>query len=140
MKRHFTYLVLTAGLSAMLGSPTLSAQQDRTEIANVPFAFQANDTHLPAGQYTVTRSVTGGIVTIRENSTGHGIFVKTSPGDESKVNNPRLTFTCYGDDCVLSTIWMPDKAAYAVYAPAHDNLTRKMGLSTQIRSVRLTAR
>jgi hypothetical protein len=140
MKRHFTYLILTAGLSAMLGSPTLSAQQDRSEIAKIPFAFQANDTTLPAGRYTVTHSVTGGIVTMRENSSGHAIFVKTSPGDESNVSNPRLTFTCYGDDCVLSTIWMPDKAGYAVYAPTHDNLTRKMGLSAQIRSVHLTAR
>ncbi len=140
MKRHFTYLILTAGLSAMLGSPIVSAQQSQAEIATVPFAFQANDTTLPAGQYRITHNVTGGIVTMRENSTGHAIFVMTRPGDQSNVDNPRLTFTCYGDDCILSTIWMPDKAGYAVYAPAHDNLTRKMGLSTQIRSVRLTAR
>ena len=138
MKRHFTYLILTAGLSALLGTPTLSAQ-DQIAVADIPFAFQANDTTLAAGKYFVSRNDTLGVLQMR-NYAGHSIFVMTYPADEAKVNNPRLSFTCQGEHCVLATLWMPDGRAYAAYKPHQEDLTRKIGLSTDIRSVRMTAK
>lgn len=138
MKRHFTYIILTAGLSALLGSPTLSAQ-DQIAVAEIPFAFQANDTTLAAGKYFVSQQEALGVIRMRDHA-GHGIFVKTYPKDETKVNNPRLTFTCHGENCVLSTVSMPDGMVYAAYKPHQEDLTRKIGLSANIRSVRMTAR
>lgn len=140
MKRQFTYLMLTAGLSAMLGSLTVSAQQNELAIANVPFAFQANDTTLAAGRYDVLRDPNSRILQMRDAETGKAIFVRAHPADDSKVNKPRLVFTCSGSDCVLSTIYMADKTGYAVYKSSHEDLTRKIGLSTSIRSVSLTTR
>ena len=139
MKRQFMYVILTAGLSALFGSPTLSAQ-DQMEIANVPFAFQVNDAVLAAGKYQVSRDISSGLIQMRNSNTGHGIYVMTHPTDYSRVNNPRLTFTCYGNDCVLSTIWMSDEVGYGAFGPAHDHLTRKIGLSANLRFIRLEAR
>jgi hypothetical protein len=139
MKSRFTYLVLTAGLSAILGSSTVSAQGP-SEVANVPFDFHVNASTLPAGTYTVSRETGSGITRLRDQ-TGRGIFVATLGADTNKANNPRLTFACYAEDCVLSTIWMPDGLGYGVAQSRSDKeLTRKLGVVAEMRSVRLAAR
>ena len=103
MKLQFTNIVLTAGLSALLGSITLSAQ-DKKEVANIPFAYHVGEQTLAAGKYAVLETSTRGLLQLR-NPSGHSIFVPVIPEDTGK-NDSKLTFGCYGNQCSLSEIWM----------------------------------
>ena len=51
MKQHLRNIVLTAGLSVLLGSSTLSAQT-QTAVANIPFAYHVGQQTFSAGKYT----------------------------------------------------------------------------------------
>jgi hypothetical protein len=140
MKRQFTRIVLTAGLSAVLGSLTLSAQDYSKETANIPFAFHANEKILPAGEYTVKQINSTGVFQLYD-SNGHSLFLN-APVPKSGKADPRLTFSCYEKDCLLSQIWMPESnTGYAVSDSAlKKELTRKIGMAAQIRSVRFGSR
>jgi hypothetical protein len=104
MKLHLRNIVLSAGLSALLGTVTLSAQ-DQREVANIPFAYHVGQQSLPAGKYTVRETNTRSILQLRDNASGHAIFVPVIPEDTGK-NDSKLTFGCYGNQCSLSEIWM----------------------------------
>lgn len=137
MTRRINFFFLAAGLSALLGSPIVNAQTN-SEVAQIPFAFYANSTKLPAGEYTVERNSSSGITRIHDE-TGRGIFLTTAGETTSKMDNPRLTFACYGGECILSQIWMPDAMGYNVTQPRQRELTRKLGVAAEMRSVRLSS-
>jgi hypothetical protein len=105
MKLQLTTIVLTAGLSAMLGSSTLNAQ-DRKATANIPFAYHVGERTLSAGLCTIAKTEAQGVFVLRETDTNRGIFMSVtqhSTGDKDAWN---LTFSCYANDCSLSQIRM----------------------------------
>jgi hypothetical protein len=106
MKRHLNNIVLTAGLSVLLGSSTLSAQS-RKAVASIPFAYHVGEKTLSPGKYTIAKSSSSqGVFALRETDTGHNIFMSVtqhSTGDKDAWN---LTFSCYAGDCSLSQIRM----------------------------------
>ena len=104
MKLHLTKIVLTAGLSALLGSLTICAQ-DQRERADIPFAYHVGQQTLPPGKYTVQETNARSIFLLRENSSGHSIFVPVIPSDIGK-NDSKLTFRSYAGECSLSQIWI----------------------------------
>ncbi len=128
MHRHFTKIILTAGLSALLGSLTLSAQ-DQREVANIPFAFEANHTTLPAGEYSVNRLNSVGMFQIYDAS-GHSIFL-SAPVQTLGAADPKLTFRCYGNDRVLSQIWTDEGVGYGVVKSSWEK-NRKLEMSAVI--------
>ena len=140
MKSQFVRTVLTAGFAALLGSLTLSAQN--TESAKIPFAFQANHTSMPAGDYTITRANELGIFQITSRTGSHSVLVNAPVGLSAKSKaNPHLTFRCYGTNRVLSEIWMPASETGNGRAPSaveHD-LQRKLEMAAMI-SVPLKSR
>lgn len=139
MKRRFTSFVLTTGLSVLLGSPMVSAQS-QSEVAEIPFAFHASSSMLPAGTYTVDRAASTGVTRLSDTR-GRGIFIATQGATLSKEADPRLTFACYGQDCVLTQIWTADGLGYDVVRSHKDSeLTRKLGVAAQLRTVHLGRR
>jgi len=137
MKRNLTHIILTAGLSALLGTLTLSAQ-DRTETAEIPFAFHANHQLMPAGKYTVEDRNASGIFLIHGDQ--GGTFVSMAPEDRGPAGNAKLTFRCYGNERVLASIWTDDGASYSVSTSSIEkDLHRRIDMGTSL-SVRLTAR
>jgi hypothetical protein len=137
MKR-LTLILLAAGLS-VFGSQSLSAQ-DQQEIANIPFAFHANQRTFPAGTYRVAAKNQTGLFQLFGPS-GHSIFMSASRQKAGKPDNPRLTFARYGDDYLLSEIWLPGSTVgYTMSESAlKQELTRKIGVVSMI-SVRLASR
>lgn len=137
MKSQFVSMVLTAGLT-MLGSLTLSAQTNK-ENAKIPFAFQANHNSFPAGTYSVERLNDSGVFQLSPIEGGHSIFVNLPVMSETKkYDQGHLTFACYGDDCVLSQIWMDGYKVGNIRptASVEGDLHRKIGMASMI-SVRL---
>jgi hypothetical protein len=104
MKLHLTKIVLTAGLSALLGSLAASAQNQRT-VANVPFAYHVGQNTLPAGKYTLQETNTRSIFLLRQDASRHSIFVSVIP-EASGKDDSKLMFSCYAGQCSLSQIWM----------------------------------
>jgi hypothetical protein len=105
MKRHLTTIVLTAGLSVLLGSSTLSAQS-RKAVANIPFAYHVGQQTFSPGKYTIAKNSSPGVFTLREIDTGRGIFLPVTPEGTSANDASNLTFSCYVGECSLSQIRM----------------------------------
>jgi hypothetical protein len=106
MKRHLHNIVLTAGLSVLLGSSILSAQGQKA-VANIPFAYHVGEKTLPAGTYTIAKSTSSqSVFALRETDTGHEIFMPVVRHDSGDKNAWNLTFSCYSGECSLSQIRM----------------------------------
>jgi hypothetical protein len=105
MKRHLRNIVLTAGLSVLLGSSTLSAQDQRAT-ANIPFAYHVGQKTFSPGKYTVAKSSSPGIFALRETDTGRGIFMPVTQQGTGNKDAWNLSFSCYAGDCSLSQIRM----------------------------------
>jgi hypothetical protein len=115
MKLQLTTMVLTAGLSVLLGSSTLSAQ-DQKATANIPFAYHVGQQTFSPGNYTIAKGSAQGVFGLRETDTGRGIFmtvVQENAGD----NAWNLTFTCNAGDCSLSQIRMAGNAYNLIARP-----------------------
>jgi hypothetical protein len=105
MKQHLRNIVLTAGLSVLLGSSTLSAQ-DQKAVANVPFAYQVGQKNLTSGSYTIQKVNASGVFRLRHDQLSHSIFFSATPLDTGRNNESKLTFSCYAGQCSLSEVWM----------------------------------
>jgi hypothetical protein len=135
MKQHLTHILLTAGLSALLGTAALSAQ-DRVEVADVPFAFHANNQILPAGTYKVREYARG--VFMISDADAHSMFISTPDLKSGEAQNPRLIFRCYGNERVLSQIWLEDGSGYGLGKSSLEK-NRKLEMATLV-AVRLKQR
>jgi opacity protein-like surface antigen len=105
MKRHLKNIVLTAGLSVLLGSSTLSAQGQKAT-ANIPFAYHVGQQTFSPGTYTIAKSNSPSVFTLRETDTGHEIFMPGVQQDTGDKNAWNLTFSCYAGECSLAQIRM----------------------------------
>jgi hypothetical protein len=109
MKNQIRNFVFGAGLTALLWSPSLMAQN--AETAQIPFGFHVGQSTLPAGNYSVTND-NGGFLKIRNMDTNNSILLGFQ-GRETAQNDPHLTFRCYSGDCFLSAVWMPGYSGYS---------------------------
>jgi hypothetical protein len=105
MKLHLRSIVLTAGLSALLGSISLSAQGQKA-VANIPFAYHVGQSTLTAGKYSVQKISPANILQLRQDQLGHSIFVPVTPLDTGRNDKSQLTFSCYAGQCSLSELWI----------------------------------
>jgi len=139
MTHTFSKLVLTAGLSALLGSTAALAQNSRA-IADVPFTFHASQTTLPAGKYTVAEQSSSGVLRLA-SADGQSIYVVMHPGKAANPDQPKLTFIREGDDYVLEGVSLPgNNAAWeASQSSMEKSLSRKLGVAAMV-SVPLAAR
>ncbi len=130
MKHRLTHIILTAGLSAVLGSLVLSAQGQR-ETATIPFAFEANGRILPAGDYSVSEHSARGVFLLR-NKEGDALFVNAPLSDSEAAANPRLVFSCYGNDRILSQIWTDAGNGYSITSAKERSLKRRMQMAALV--------
>jgi hypothetical protein len=82
--------------------------QKPTLVADIPFAFQAGDQMMPAGQYSVQRLFTAGedLRLLRRAGGSANLIVPTMPMDnQARGGEVKLVFHKYGDTCFLSQIW-----------------------------------
>ena len=105
MKQHLRNIVLTAGLSVLLGSSTLNAQDQKTA-ANIPFAYHVGQKTFSPGKYTVGQTQMQGVFALREVGTGVGLFVPVTHQNTGDKEAWDLTFSCYAADCSLAQIRM----------------------------------
>ena len=105
MKTNIGRLLMTIGLSAVLGSSLMLAQPQPAGTADIPFAFHVRDSVLPAGSYTVQQISSAGVIKIRNEDTGESMLTLAPPNRSGKTEQPKLVFNKYGDRYFLSELW-----------------------------------
>jgi hypothetical protein len=131
MKRHLNNIVLTAGLSVLLGSSTLSAQ-DHKATANIPFAYHVGEKTFSPGKYTIAKSTLPGVFALRETDRGHAIFMPVVQQDTGAKDAWNLTFSCYAGDCSLSQIRMGGDSYNITAKPAVRLASNRFGVAAMI--------
>jgi hypothetical protein len=131
MKRHTKNIVLTAGLSVLLGSSTLNAQEQKA-VANIPFAYHVGQQTFSAGKYTIAKSHSPGVFLLRQNDTGRAVFMTVIPEDTSEKDASKLTFSCHADDCSLSQIWLAGDSYKLTARPPVRLANNQLGVAAMI--------
>ncbi len=100
-------LAVAAALVFTALAPAQSHAQQITQ-AKVPFAFQAGNTMMPAGEYQIQRALpeVKTLQQIRRTDSSASTFVRTNVVESRDKNaDPKLIFHCYSNECFLSEIW-----------------------------------
>ncbi len=133
MTRLFTKTILTAGLSALLGSLTLTAQNLQL-VADIPFAFHAEGRTLPAGTYQLRSATTTGVFQISDRAENVSQFVNAPIHKQTNPTSSKLTFARFGNEYVLASVAVAGTAYDNAVSSAaiQKNMTRKLDLSAMI--------
>ncbi len=119
MKNQLRRLLLTIGLSAVLGSSLLNAQTTgKIGGAEISFTFQIADRVLPPGTYTISAHANGLMELWNGETRQHTMFVAGSYMSDKQAN-PRLVFNRYGDRYFLSQVWVGSDATGHVLPKGH---------------------
>jgi hypothetical protein len=102
MKRNLIGALTLLVLALVVDVPLVSAQSKAK--ADVPFAFNAAQTQLPTGTYTVS-VVEGNLIQIRNDKTNKSVVMIAQHEESAKAQNPRLVFHKYGDKYFLAEAW-----------------------------------
>jgi hypothetical protein len=101
-------LAVAAALVFTALAPAQSHAQQVTQ-AKVPFAFQAGNTMMPAGEYQIQRALpeVKTLQLIRRTDSSASTFVGTNVVESRDKNaESKLIFHCYSNECFLSEIWV----------------------------------
>jgi hypothetical protein len=101
-------LTVAAALVFTALAPAQSHAQQVTQ-AKVPFAFQAGNTMMPAGEYQIQRALpeVKTLQQIRRTDSSASTFVGTIVVESRDKNaESKLIFHCYSNECFLSEIWV----------------------------------
>jgi hypothetical protein len=125
-RRAAINLLLSLPLAAgLLGSATNASAQTILDV-NVPFAFSANNQHLPAGSYRVQR-LSEYFLSIRNVKTASTVVVMIRPERGRPLeSHSRLIFSREGNHSYLTQVWTPDTDRYSQLTspPRHDQELR----------------
>jgi len=101
-------LAVAAALVFTALAPAQSHAQQVTQ-AKIPFAFQAGNTMMPAGEYQIQRALpeVKTLQLIRRTDSSASTFVGTNVVESRDKNaESKLIFHCYSNECFLSEIWV----------------------------------
>ena len=112
----FKTTLLFGGLLALATS--LSAESALLEV-NVPFAFMAGSTPMPAGTYTIEEPTIHGVLLLRGTQPNSTALVLAVNGGPSNTTHAGVTFNRRGADVVLSTVSVPGGSSYSLLPPDH---------------------
>ena len=111
--RFLKVMILLGGLLAC--TLDMNAQSEVVTV-HVPFAFQAGDKLLPAGDYSVDRGEVSNILVIHGGSGNSSAFL-TMAVESKKTETASLIFARQGATLVLSAIRLPGQQSRVLFAP-----------------------
>ena len=117
-------LTIAIGVTALLGVAAVQAEE--LGRASVPFAFEASGKTLDAGPYSAVDN--GGILFIRNNATGQGVYLLPVPAGLTNTGQSSMTFRCYSSKCFLKQIqFSGTRRLYQVGPSRHEVELAKSG-------------
>jgi hypothetical protein len=137
MKRILTSILMAVGIAGPFIS-NLSAQGHGMS-ADIPFAFVAGKSTMPAGRYVVrTANASGSVFELNNGS--NSVLIQLGVNEDRKSDKASVTFACDGKDCLLAKI-TPPGTFYAFGLGKNEvekRLHHKLGMASMI-SVKLNA-
>jgi hypothetical protein len=138
MKRHLNtlaaILILVGGLTISAQAQTAGAQK---VVANIPFAFNAGNTNLPAGKYTITvlnPSSDRKILQIRSTK-GPSATVPTTAESGNISDDAKLVFQRYGDRYFFAQVQMAGDSTSLAAVKSNTERAEKLALGKRKQSV-----
>ncbi len=113
----FKTTLLFGGLLALATS--MNAESALINV-NVPFAFVAGGTVMPAGAYTIEEPSVHGVLLLRGTQPNSTAMVLAVNGGPSNTTHAGVTFSRRGSAVVLSTVVVPGGSSYSLIAPEHN--------------------
>lgn len=111
MKNLSLRIFLLFSALAILAVPSIYAQSNNEQTANIPFAFTIGDKVFPAGTYQVTRinpQSDKAALAIRSSDRRMSKIALTTPVQSATAaEKAKLVFMRYGDQYFLSQVWSP---------------------------------
>ena len=125
-------IAMTIGLTAVLGTATLFAQNRST--ANIPFDFQITGKTVPAGKYIVKLVPDRRMLVFQNVATGHSSIVMVHPCKSGTLEDPKLTFLHNGERYTLQSAWFAGiQGGYGPLPGKRDRADRERGMVATIR-------
>jgi hypothetical protein len=135
MKSWNVFGVMVVTGMVALGGASVARADDGKAVVNVPFAFMAGNSQLPAGHYVI--SDTGddeGVVTITSADGRQSVYLTTLPGASSEpAATPELVFERLGGRYILSQFTLES-------SDGHRTLLALPSVSRQVSEVTAAAR
>jgi hypothetical protein len=131
-------IILALCAAAVPGTTGLYAQNGA--VASIPFAFEVQNTMLPAGAYTV-KAVSGmsGVIKIENNETYDSVLVLApnlnSPPKGKDTDTGKIIFHRYGDRYFFAEVWVPNGPKGSVAPSKLERELRASGADKQMASV-----
>ena len=124
-------IAIAIGLTAVLGSATLSAQNGSK--ATIPFDFKITGMTLPSGDYTVRLDSARHILTFQNLSNGHSASMLAHPFKSGTKEEPVLIFRHNGETYTLDSAWFA--GIQGGYGPAgkRDRASGERGMVATVR-------
>ena len=134
MKRQLFTLIVALGISFVLTAGQTHAQSTEGIRANVPFAFTANNTELPAGKYRISSANENRAIWRLQNTTARaGRFLLSASLDGRPDQGMlRLTFNRYGDRHFLVSFKTPTYEVALPRSKTERMLLADLGTLTQM--------
>jgi hypothetical protein len=127
MKSLVSRVVMLAASAMVLG--TMAYGQTEMK-AQIPFAFHTTSGSFSAGEYTIgQQSMNSGIAvaTLRDQESGHKVFVSGGIKDLWKGGSPAAVFRCSDEKgCVLTAIRTP--AASILYSTGESGRSKEAAM------------
>ena len=132
-------LTVAAALVFTAFVPVQSHAQQVTQ-AKIPFAFQVENTRMPAGEYQIRRALPSNkaVQQIQRADSSASTFVLTNVTQNQEKNaSPKLIFHCYGNECFLSEIWNGNGGGLKLMVPRHEKELSRSSAENELAVVSL---
>ena len=133
MKTTLRTIAMTIGLTAVLGTATLFAQNESK--ANIPFDFQITGKTVPAGHYRVSLAAGRQMLVFQNEVTGRSSMVLVHGYKSNTLDESILTFRHNGERYTLESAWFAGVAGG--YGPLHGKRERADMERGMVATVRL---
>jgi hypothetical protein len=132
MKTTLRNIAIAIGLTAILGSATLSAQNGSK--ASIPFDFQITGTTLPSGDYTVRLDNARHMLTFQNLSSGRSASMLAHPFASGTKEDPMLVFRHNGERYTLESAWFAGvSGGYGPLKGKRDRSDNERGMVATVR-------
>jgi hypothetical protein len=101
---------------AFLAAHAVEAQEP--VLVNIPFAFTAGRTALPAGEYRVQNTGASTLQLVRTDHTAATFVISNAVESNKPQAQSKLIFHCYGDRYFLSQVWVEGHSRGRELAPS----------------------
>ncbi len=109
MTKYISKLVALALFAVALTGAAPAQNSSHAVRANIPFSFYAGGKLLPAGEYIISASMDGGVITLDQHATGKASLLLGDRDDGSRDGRTVLTFKLVGGEAyALRELQTPD--------------------------------